>query len=444
MAFVIRLLFFFRPSESMKTLLTFSLLIVLNLKIFPQYCTNDNRFTEKAIFTNVQIRIDQNVVYGSAETMTGEIQELIMNIYYPDETFDSMRKRPLIVLMHGGMFLTGSMANLDTACIEFARRGYVAATMDYRKGWDFVPDCQSVTLNTVISANRAIYRAIQDLHASLRYLVHYADNYGIDTAWIFGGGVSAGAFASVDLAFVTPQELYERWPYCNDPKYGPPLGYINTSGNNLTDSFTLKGLFHNWGSIIDLDYIRSKNAIPLIGFAGEQDKISPIDSGFFEGCINYELIFGTRAIYDKLTEYGVCAELNLKNQAGHGVYNSTYEQGLFRIGRASCFFKSLFCESCIASYNADSIAANCSFFTNSEKSASISVLRAEPNPSNGHITLLCSSAIGSWIKVYNIEGKIIHKEMLKSPVQELDLSDQKEGIYILEVNSARTKLILRE
>lgn len=296
----------------------------------------------------------------------------------------------------------------------------------------------------MISVNRATYRAIQDLHASLRYLVHYADDYGIDTAWIFGGGVSAGAFASVDLAFITPQEFYEVWPYCNDPKFGPPLGYINTSGNNFTDIFTLKGLFHNWGSIIDRNYIRSYNAIPLIGFAGEQDKISPIDSGFFEACTNYEIIFGTRAIYDKLTEYGVCAELNLKNQAGHGVYNTTYEQGLFRIGRACCFFKSLFCGSCFTSYNTDSIAANCSFFTHSEKSAPTPVLRAEPNPSNGHLTLLCSSAIGSCIKVYNIEGKIIHEEMLKSPAQEIDLSDQGDGIFILEVNSARTKLILRE
>jgi poly(3-hydroxybutyrate) depolymerase len=428
----------------MKTFLIFSLLIVLNLMVYPQYCTNDNRFTEKAVFTNDQISTDQNVEYGSAATLTGEFQNLIMNIYYPGAAFDTMSKRPLIGLMHGGMFLTGSMANLDSACIEFARRGFVAATMDYRKGWDFVPDCQSVTTNTVISANRAIYRAIQDLHASLRYLVHYADNYGIDTAWIFGGGVSAGAFASVDLAFITPQEFIELWPYCNDPKFGTPLGYINTSGNNFTDTFTLKGLFHNWGSIIDRDYIRPSNAIPLIGFAGELDKISPIDSGFFEGCINYELIFGTRAIYERITEYGVCAEMNLKIQAGHGVYNTTYEQGLFRIGRACCFFKSVFCESCISSYYTDSIAANCSLFTNSDKSASIPQLRAEPNPSNGHLTLLCDSPIGSCIKVYNIEGKLVHEEMLKSPAQEINLSNCGEGIFVLAVDSARIKIILRK
>lgn len=428
----------------MKIILTFSLLMELTLNVYPQYCTYDNRFTEKAVFTNDQINTDQNVVYGSAATLTGEIQNLVMNIYYPGAAFDTMSKRPLIVLMHGGMFLTGSMANIDSACIEFSKRGYVAATMEYRKGWDFVPDCQSVTLNTVISANRAIYRAIQDLHASLRYLVHYADNYGIDTAWIFGGGVSSGAFASVDLAFVTPQEFYELWPFCNDPQYGPPLGYINESGNTLTDMFTLKGLFHNWGSIIEKDYIRPSNAIPLIGFAGDLDEISPIDSGFLEGCNNYELMFGTRAIYERITGYGVCAEMNLKIHAGHGVYNSTYEQGLFRIGRACCFFKSLFCGTCVSSYNIDSIAPNCSPFTNSERYTSIPELRTEPNPSNGNLTLICGSAIGSCIKVFNIEGKLIHMEVLKSPAQEIDLSDQGEGIYILEVNSVRTKLILRE
>ena len=428
--------------KQIKSIIIFLLLITLNLRVYSQYCTNDNRFTETAVFTNNQITSDENIVYGSALTINGEMQDLLMNIHYPGSSYDPLNKRPLIVLMHGGMFLTGSLTNLDTVCVEFAKRGYVAATIEYRKGWDFVPNCQSVTVNTVISANRAVYRAIQDLHASLRYLVHNADNYGIDTAWIFGGGVSAGAFASVDLAFINAQEFVQRWPYCLDPQFGIPLGLINTSGNSYTDSFSLKGLFHNWGSIIDIDYIRPYNAIPLIGFAGDLDKISPIDSGFFEGCANYEIIFGTRAIYDRLNEFGVCTEINVKLNEGHGVYNSTYEQGLYRIGKACCFFKSLFCETCISSYHTDSIPANCSLLTHSEKSIIMSELRVEPNPGDGQLTLICGSPIGSSIKVYTLEGKLVHEEPLKAPVQEIDLTEQSGGLYILVVNSERARVIL--
>ena len=425
-----------------KSLLIFLFFIALNLSVYPQYCTNDNRFTETAVFTDNQISKDENVIYGSAATLTGEMQDLLMNVHYPGSSYDPLSKRPLIVLMHGGMFLNGSLTNLDSVCLEFSKRGFVAATIEYRKGWDFVPNCQSVTVSTVISANRAVYRAIQDLHASLRYLVNNADYYGIDTAWIFSGGVSAGAFATVDLAFINSQEFIERWPYCIDPQFGPPLGYINTSGNTLTNTFTLKGLFHNWGSLIDIDYIRPYNAIPLIGFAGELDKISPIDSGFFEGCNNYEIIFGTRAIYEQLNGLGVCTEINVKLNEGHGVYNSTYEQGLYRIGKACCFFKSLFCESCISSYHTDSIPANCSLLTHSRKSNTLPELKIEPNPGDGRMTLICGSAIGSSIKVYTIEGKLVHEEQLKAPAQEIDLTEQNGGLYILVVNSERARVII--
>lgn len=428
----------------MKAPLIFLTLLVMSIRVYSQYCTNDNSFTEKAVFTNSQISAYLNVVYGAAPLMNGELQNLTMNVYYPGPAYDTMAKHPLIVLMHGGMFLAGSLNDLNTTCIEFAKRGYVAATIEYRKGWDAVNNCQSVTLNTIISANRAIYRATQDLHASLRYLVHNADYYKIDTAWVFGGGVSAGSFASVDLAFITPQEFFDRWPYCNDPQYGPPLGYIDSSGNDLTDTFRLKGLFHNWGSIIDIDYIRPDNAIPLIGFAGENDGISPIDSGFFERCNNYELMYGTRAIYDRLLEYGVCVEMNLKLNGGHGVYNSTYEQNVFRIGKACCFFKGLFCGNCKSSYNTDSIPANCSLVTKTESSDLTPVLQLEPNPSDGVMTLHCASEIGSDIKIYNIEGELVHEEKLVSPVQEIDLSDNAEGFYIVAVNLERTKIILIE
>ncbi len=428
--------------KQIKSIPVFLVLLTLSLRAYSQYCTNDNRFTETAVFTDNQISKDENVIYGSAATLTGEMQDLVMNVHYPGSSYDPLSKRPLIVLMHGGMFLNGSLTNLDSVCLEFSKRGFVAATIEYRKGWDFVPNCQSVTVSTVISANRAVYRAIQDLHASLRYLVNNADYYGIDTAWIFSGGVSAGAFATVDLAFINSQEFIERWPYCIDPQFGPPLGYINTSGNTLTNTFTLKGLFHNWGSLIDIDYIRPYNAIPLIGFAGELDKISPIDSGFFEGCNNYEIIFGTRAIYEQLNGLGVCTEINVKLNEGHGVYNSTYEQGLYRIGKACCFFKSLFCESCISSYHTDSIPANCSLLTHSEKSTRMAELRVEPNPGDGHFTLHSGSATGNRLKIYSIEGKLVHEEQIKYPVQDIDLTGQHRGLYIFVVNSERARVIL--
>jgi len=427
----------------MKRIVFLAALVFLYMLGNAQYCTNDNRFTETAVFTDEQICSEPGVIYGSAPAVTGQMQDLILNIYYPCETYDTLPKRPLIVLMHGGMFLSGSLTHLDSTCQEFAKRGFVAATIEYRQGWEYVDNCQAVTVPTVISADRAIYRGIQDLHASMRYLVHNAGEYKIDTAWVFCGGVSAGAFAAVDMAFIKPEQLYNRWPYCNDPKFGPPLGYLNASGNDLTDSFSIKGLFHNWGSIVDINYIQPSNVIPVISFAGDEDKLSPIDSGFFLGCSHYDLMFGSRAICDRLTDYGSCSEMNIKVNGGHGVYNDTYEQGVFRVAKASCFFKSLFCNNCSSVIYTDSVPASCSLYTSLRELPAHQALQTDPNPSNGRIMIKSESPIGSPVNIYDIRGILIHQEPLTSAEQELDLDDLEKGIYVIEIESARSKIIIQ-
>ncbi len=428
------------PKTTKTCLLVF--FILLHHGVFAQYCTPNNRFTEAAVFTEAQVDSAVNVVYGSALDYAATNVDLKLNIYYPSPSIETLSARPLIVLMHGGMFMNGDKSNLTSACMEFAKRGYVAATIEYRLGWGFVPTCQLVTPEVVISSNRAIYRAIQDLHASVRFLVHNAAQFSIDTAWIFVGGVSAGAFATADMAFITADEFALRWPYCNDPQFGVPLGYINSNGNTLTDTFTLKGLFHNWGSVVDIDYIHPSTAIPMIGFAGELDEISPIDSGFFESCLRYDLMFGTRAIFQRLDNFGVCSEVNIKPNAGHGVYNSTYEQGIFRIGRASCFFKSLFCGTCASLYTTDSIPPSCSLITTTKNLLPKASLQLSPNPSNGQLTVISNAPQGSLMKVYTLLGELLYCEPLNSAAQELHLCHLPGGVYIVEVNDQRTCLIL--
>ncbi len=60
---------------------------------------------------------------------------LQMDIYQP--TGDTLSARPLIILAHGGSFISGTRtadATVDSLCARFARRGYVTASIDYRLG----------------------------------------------------------------------------------------------------------------------------------------------------------------------------------------------------------------------------------------------------------------------------------------------------------------------
>ena len=78
--------------------------------------------------------------------------------------------------------------------------GYVAASVDYRLGWE--PNCptQEGRVNTLINA---AYRGVQDARTAIRYFKANAETFGIDSnkIMIFGqgtGGYITLATASLD------------------------------------------------------------------------------------------------------------------------------------------------------------------------------------------------------------------------------------------------------
>jgi len=82
---------------------------------------------------------------------------------------------PAVILVHGGAWITGNHAMENPFAMELARRGYVAATVEYRL------------------SNEAKYpAAIHDLKASIRWLRANAARYNIDPNRIAAVGASAG------------------------------------------------------------------------------------------------------------------------------------------------------------------------------------------------------------------------------------------------------------
>jgi len=396
-----------------------------------QYCTPDNRFTQIPVFTVAQIAYDTAVVYGNALNYQGQNQDLLLNICYPASAADTFSKRPLIVLMHGGGFLTGSRNDLNTMCIEFAKRGFVAVTAGYRLGWN------SGSLNCggdTISNAKAVYRGYQDAHAAIRYLVAHAGTYKIDTAWIFAGGESAGGVNSLNLAFTGQDEMNGRLPFLQ-----PELGNINNSGNNLDDDFSLKGIFNNWGSIVETGFITASDAIPVIAFHGDADQCLPVDSGRYSNCPNYIMMFGSRSICKRLESLGICTELTVKPGGDHGIYDETTASDVFRVGRACCFFKSLFCSNCSPAYLTDSVSPDCeaTSINNYENDDEAGIY---PNPCTGRFTV-CKS-IGrealTGLRIFNILGENVfqNNDCGQQATFNVDLMGLAKGVYFVEIKSA--------
>lgn len=410
-----------------------------------QYCTDDARFSHVPLFTDQQIAYDTTIVYGNAVNYKGQYQDLRLNICYPSIKADTMRRCPLIILMHGGGFLVGNRNDMNSLCVEFAKRGFVAATVGYRLGWDSkTGGCDGDTISNI----RAMYRGYQDAHAALRYLVANSGKYKIDTAWIFSGGESAGGVNSLNLAFTSQTEMNTRYPFLQ-----AELGDINSSGNKLTSNFSLKAVFNNWGSIVDTSFITAGDALPMVAFHGDADKCLPIDYGAFNSCPGFVHLFGSAAIYRRLQTLGVCTQLSIRKDGGHGVYDNTSDQDQYRVNKASCFFKSLFCNTCYSEYTHDSIAYSCQSIgtsvDNNNNEHGLSVVTLNQRPGYFSIHVGDNNARLFHITVFTIQGKFAWgmKEEATCGYINIDFSTQPRGAYFVQIYDGEqqsTKMVVTQ
>ena len=172
--------------------------------VYNEFCTSDARFTEVEFFNENQIDSEKDILYASAENWFGIMQDLELDIYQPNQNIDPMEKRPLVVLINGGGFMGGNKLFLEDLCLEFSKRGFVCASIEYRLGRFELPE----------STQKAIYRAQQDANAALRFLANKAEEYKIDTAHVFVGGQSAGAVTALYVNYASEDE----WGFINQYK----------------------------------------------------------------------------------------------------------------------------------------------------------------------------------------------------------------------------------
>ncbi|MEM9076949.1 MAG: alpha/beta hydrolase [Bacteroidota bacterium] len=295
--------------------------------------TSSVRFSEDEFFSDNQLTADQNVIYA---TINGT--DLQMDFIYPDLSEDSLSERPFIMLIHGGSFISGNREMMIGACIEFAKRGFVAATITYRLDGGDVP---------------GRYKAEQDAHAALRYVVSEASTYGIDVNNIYVGGDSAGAIMANGMVFNDQREWELRDMNLN---LEGEFGGLYSSGNSLTTTYEIKGVYNNWGSVytgLNNNAVDQEDAVPTISFHGEQDTVVDIDFNASNST------GGSRFIHELLIGFNVCSQLNTDPEGGHGIYQG--EEGLtFRVSKASCFFKSVMENTCSSSSANEMVEANCS------------------------------------------------------------------------------------
>lgn len=173
------------------------------------------------------------------------------DIYYID---DGNSGKPLIIFITGGGFVMGNRWD-DAAkvfCNAFARRGYVCASIDYRKMNYLTP-----------SFVKAGYIATQDALNAFRYFYKNADKYQIDPDKIVFAGVSAGAVTALNAAFLG-----------NDEKILDREGKLDEMYGVLRQDFPdakPAAVVNIAGAVFDLNILNDD--IPTISFHGTNDEI---------------------------------------------------------------------------------------------------------------------------------------------------------------------------
>ena len=103
-----------------------------------------------------------------------EKKDLLMDIYEPVD--DNAEKRAAVIVCHGGAFVASSKDDFTQKSVAYtdslAARGYVTASLEYRQGVLMseveTQDGYDEIIDSVDFA-RTVYKAIQDVHAAVRY-----------------------------------------------------------------------------------------------------------------------------------------------------------------------------------------------------------------------------------------------------------------------------------
>ncbi len=172
--------------------------------------------------------------------------------------------------------------------------------------------------------------------------------------------------------------------------------------------------------------------LPTVAFHGELDTTVKIDAD--NSFLHYTLN-GSRSIHNDLIAKTVCSELTVDTIGGHGIFRNA--SSVFRAGRASCFFKSIFCNTCTNFYTTDSIPSTCSSPVSINENYFDPNIKVYPNPFDNSIKI--EGVKGALdITIYNSFGQLVHKDEKSNGEVYINLMP---GIYFLSTKHLESNKI---
>jgi acetyl esterase/lipase len=233
----------------------------------------DDVFTEVTSTTGLK--------YGENSEIFGTFRELFLDVYEP--TGDVADNRPVVIFAFGGSYIQGERDDVAFLCESFARKGYVAVTIDYRlfDGPLFPPPND-------IQMTEVVIKSVGDMKAAIRYLRQDADTgntFRIDPNMIIVGGISAGSITACHTAVLDSTDIFPE----NIQVIIDAEGGLEGSTNDLEYSSEVQGYINYSGGLADASWI-DENDPPFYSVHDEFDDTVPYGEGFAS-------VFGIDIIY---------------------------------------------------------------------------------------------------------------------------------------------------
>lgn len=241
-----------------------------------------------------------------------QYQETEGNNCYLDVAFrDDGEAKPLLVLVHGGSWISGAKEEMNALLYTFSSLGYTAASIDY----DLLDPASALQGDCFSIADEEACVA-----AAVDYLAQHAGEYQIDTGRVVLLGHSAGGQLVGRLAeriadhpedYAFEMEGVVLLAAASDLRY---YLYNNLSADGINASF-VEGSFIFDGvygtdvipeiNKVDVLYNLTENLPPVLILQGSDDTYVPVSM--------------SQNLYDALEAIGVTAELTIIPGAGHNI-----------------------------------------------------------------------------------------------------------------------------
>lgn len=375
------------------------------------------RYKDK-IFTDVTL---DSVTYGAANIYSGTSQELKMNIFQP--LGDTVSNRPLLVLAHGGSFVGGSRYAPDVTylCTEFAKRGYVCVSIQYRLGVD---------VNEVLQGQigpefaKAVWRGTLDGRGAIRFLRANADKYKISLGQVYVGGVSAGGVLGAHLAFLdTEAEVASA-----DPKIDTTtIGGIEGSSGSPGQSWRVKGVISLCGALGNVAWMSNNKNVSIFSVHGTNDETVPYKTDYFYAFGNkvaklsggFELDSMAKVLGMKSVFYTFQDAPHVPFSPGVGTPESSTAymdttEGLLR--------DFLFDDIKTPGVGINNVLA-------------ISDIKVYPNPAKENVSIEMSKGNNNIITILDLSGKTIETVNTSKTITTLNTSNLTSGIYFIQITN---------